>query len=81
MEEPIISPDGKFVWTGSDWAPTDASEELNQESKQIYQTFSLKNFLIGNFPQSNFLISLLGELRGVSYSEAIIELREEVLFE
>ena len=36
MEEPIISPDGKFVWTGSDWAPTDASEELNQESKQIY---------------------------------------------
>ena len=36
MEEPIISPDGKFVWTGSDWAPTDASEGLNQESKQIY---------------------------------------------
>ena len=35
MEEPIISPDGKFVWTGSDWAPTDASEELNKTNEAI----------------------------------------------
>lgn len=43
MDEPIISPDGKFVWTRSGWAPLNESEEfdeekaiINQEKKQIY---------------------------------------------
>ena len=41
MEEPIISPDGKFVWTGSDWTLLDENNEIVEKNSNIEQENNL----------------------------------------
>ena len=41
MEEPIISPDGKFVWTGSDWTLLDENNEITEKNSNIEQENNL----------------------------------------
>jgi len=42
MADPIISPDGKWMWTGADWIPTPPTSELG-----VQQNINFKDSAIG----------------------------------
>jgi len=49
MDEPIFSPDGEFMWTGSDWIPT---PPINESTKEAF-TESKERTLQHNPHESN----------------------------
>ena len=46
MSEPTISPDGKYMWTGSEWIPLPPNSDSEQQTPNL-QAVNLQDSVIG----------------------------------
>ncbi|MED6338153.1 MAG: hypothetical protein VYC12_03915, partial [Candidatus Thermoplasmatota archaeon] len=52
MSDPVLSPDGKFMWTGSEWIPVPPTSGNNIEMKDsVIGGDVISNTTINNDPQ------------------------------
>ena len=56
MSEPTISPDGKYMWTGSEWIPVPPSSDMEQPTPNL-QSVNLQDSVIGGDVVHNTVIN------------------------
>ena len=56
MSEPTISPDGKYMWTGSEWIPLPPNSDLEQQNPNL-QSVNLQDSVIGGDVVHNTVIN------------------------
>ena len=53
MSDPIFSPDGKWIWSGSDWIPAPPDTQMNQGNSQNFQDSAIGGDVIQNTVVNN----------------------------
>ena len=56
MSEPTISPDGKYMWTGSEWIPLPPNSDSEQQTPNL-QAVNLQDSVIGGDVVHNTVIN------------------------